>query len=46
MSGEGELLEVFRLGALAGDAEIVRDVGDRLAGAWTARSGGFREVDR
>ncbi len=37
MSGEGELLECSA-SVPAGDAEIVRDVGDRLAGAWTARS--------
>ncbi|MBA2495628.1 MAG: tetratricopeptide repeat protein [Acidimicrobiia bacterium] len=44
MASEVELLEVFRLGALAGDGEIVRVVGDRLAGAWIARSR-FREVE-
>ena len=31
MASEVELLEVFRLGEAAGEADIVREVGDRLA---------------
>ena len=38
MATETELLEVFRLGELACDREIVQVVGDRLAGLWMARS--------
>jgi len=34
MATEAEFLEVFRLGEAAGDAEVVRVVGDRLAGVW------------
>lgn len=41
---EPELLEVFRLGELACDAEIVRVVGDRLADEWV-QSSRFREAD-
>src|SRR5215468_12536748 len=43
MVSEVELLEVFRLGEAAGVEEVVREVGDRLAGAWL-RVSGFREV--
>ena len=35
MTTEPELLEVFRLGELARDQEIVRTVGDRMAGFWS-----------
>ena len=45
MTTEAELLEVFRLGELAGDQEIVRVVGDRVAGAWMSRSR-FRDTER
>ena len=38
MATESELLEVFRLAELARDGDIVRVVGDRVAGAWMARS--------
>jgi len=44
MASEVELLEVFRLGELAGDVEIVGVVGGRLAGGWSASSR-FRETD-
>ena len=44
MASEVELLEVFRLGELAGNAEIVRVVGDRLVGSWLGSSR-FRETD-
>ena len=40
---ENELLEVFRLGELAGDGDIVRACGDVLAGVWFGRSR-FRET--
>jgi hypothetical protein len=43
MASEVELLEVFRLGAAAGVAEVAREVGDRLAAAWLPVSR-FREV--
>src|SRR5262249_59200004 len=43
MVSEVELLEVFRLGEAAGVEEVVREVGDRLAGAWLGVSR-FREV--
>ena len=35
---EGELLEVFRLGELAGDGEVVGACGDRVARVWLGRS--------
>ncbi len=44
MPSEAELLEVFRLGELARDEEIVRVVGDGLAD-WWIHSARFREVD-
>ncbi len=44
MASEVELLEVFRLGVLAGDVEVVREVGDRLAGGWSGVSR-FRDMD-
>jgi hypothetical protein len=31
---EAELLEVFRLGEVAGEGDIVSEVGDRLADQW------------
>jgi tetratricopeptide (TPR) repeat protein len=43
MVSEVELLEVFRLGEAASDAEIVREVGDRLASRWHKVSR-FRDV--
>ena len=44
VASEVELLEVFRLGEAAGESEIVRRVGDRLAGQWLGVSR-FREVE-
>ena len=43
MTSEVELWEVFRLGEAAGEADIVREVGDRLAALWM-RVSRFREV--
>ena len=43
VASEVELLEVFRLGEAAGERDIVREVGDRLAGQWI-RVSRFREV--
>ena len=44
IGSEVERLEVFRLAVLADDTEVVRVVGDTLAGAWIGRSR-FRDVD-
>ena len=44
MASESELLEVFRLAELAGEGEIVRVVGDRVANGWLSRSR-VREAD-
>ena len=43
MATEAELVEVFRLGEAAGVPEVVRVVGDRLAGEWVQVSR-FRDV--
>jgi hypothetical protein len=43
MASDVELLEVLRLGEAAGEGEIVREVGDRLARQWGTVSR-FREV--
>src|SRR5664279_1774827 len=43
MASEAELLEVFRLGEAAGVRDVVRVVGDRLAGMWVGVSR-FRDV--
>src|SRR4029453_16504143 len=43
MASEVEVAEVFRLGEAAGEADIVREVGDRLAAQWLGVSR-FREV--
>ena len=43
VASEVELLEVFRLGEAAGEADIVREVGDQLADHWMGVSR-FREV--
>jgi hypothetical protein len=42
-TSEVELLEVFRLGEASSEADIVRDVGDRLAAHWE-RVSRFREM--
>ena len=43
VASEVELFEVFRLGEAAGESDIVREVGDRLAAQWLPVSR-FREV--
>jgi hypothetical protein len=43
VASEAELGEVFRLGEAAGEEDIVREVGDRLAAQWLGVSR-FREV--